>query len=448
MRTVLIGHRKLKRLNKNKYINKENIFITGPGGTGKTYLIRRIVDHAKINKRQFRVCALTGCAAILLMCGAVTLHRFAGVGLATGTIDSVVNRVIKNGLRRVNWNIIDVLIVDEVSMLSLKVFRILDLIGRKIKKRPDLPFGGIQIIFSGDFYQLPPVGNVDDPESQKFCFESNLWQECFPSQNHIILKTIYRQTESKYIKILNNIRIGRITQSMINTLLECVDKKLENEKGEKIKPTIILPRRRDVDQINKSELNKLTEPEHIYLSLQVPQEDLPLTKREKENFEIITEREKTMEYEYLRENIMAEKEIILKKGALVMCVANIDLEGEYPIVNGSQGIIIDIINNYPLVKFNNGNTRTMMPHIWKSERLSCIAISQIPLIHAWAITIHKAQGLSIERGLINIGDNIFECGQTYVALSRIRSLGGLYLTSFDYTKIKINKKVQHFYSQI
>ena len=183
------------------------------------------------------------------------------------------------------------------------------------------------------------------------------------------------------------------------------------------------------------------------MSQKVPESDLLISNDEKRNLEIITEREKVSEAEFLLENIIAEKEIILKKGALVMCIANLDLEGEFPIVNGSQGLIIDFVNHYPLVKFNNGCIKLITPHVWRSERLSCIAISQLPLIHAWAITIHKAQGLSIEKGIINIGDNVFECGQTYVALSRIRSLEGLSLTGFDFTKIKINKKVYNFYSQ-
>ena len=434
----------------NKYINKENIFITGPGGTGKTYLIKHIAEHAKKNKKQIKICALTGCAAILLECGATTLHRFAGIGLATGSIESVVNKVLKNIRRRINWNI-DILIVDEVSMLSLKLLKILDRIARKIRKQPNIPFGGIQIIFSGDFYQLPPIGDNDDEESKKFCFESPLWNKIFSQDNHIILKKIYRQNDPKYIKILNNIRIGKITKSMIKTLEERVIENKENNENNKnnevIRPTILLPRRRAVDQINQQELEKLEEKEFIYMSQKVPESDLLLSNEEKINFEIITEREKVSEAEFLMENIIAEKEIILKKGSLVMCIANLDLEGEFPIVNGSQGIIIDFVNHYPLVKFNNGCIKLITPHIWRSERLSCIAISQLPLIHAWAITIHKAQGLSIEKGIINIGDNVFECGQTYVALSRIRSLEGLSLTGFDFTKIKINKKVYNFYSQ-
>ena len=118
----------------NKYIDGENIFITGPGGTGKTYLIKEIVAHAKENNKAFRVTALTGCAAILLECGATTLHAFAGIGLATGTIKQVVDRAVKNHHKKVNWQKIDTLLVDEVSMLSLKLMYILDEIGRKVKK--------------------------------------------------------------------------------------------------------------------------------------------------------------------------------------------------------------------------------------------------------------------------------------------------------------------------
>ena len=188
----------------NKYIAGENIFITGPGGTGKTYLIKAIVEHAKTTSKAYKICALTGCAAILLECGATTLHAFAGVGLATGTIQQVVERVVKNRHKKLNWQKIDMLIVDEVSMLSLKLMKILDQIGRKVKKK-NKPFGGIQIIFSGDFYQLPPVGNEDDPETLQFCFETALWNETF-QQNQIELTTIFRQSDPKYVKILNRLK--------------------------------------------------------------------------------------------------------------------------------------------------------------------------------------------------------------------------------------------------
>jgi len=127
-----------------------------------------------------------------------------------------------------------------------------------------------------------------------------------------------------------------------------------------------------------------------------------------------------------------------------MCIANIDIEGTNAIVNGSQGIIKDFINNYPLVEFRNGETRIIKEHIWKSEIIPNIGIKQIPLIYAWAITIHKAQGLTLETGMIDVGKNVFECGQTYVALSRLVSLDGLYLLAFDPYKIKLFNKVIEF----
>ena len=265
----------------DKYINKKNIFITGPGGTGKTYLIKKIVSHAKSNFRQYKVCALTGCAAILLECNATTLHAFSGIGLASGNINDIVNKVVNSWPKRSKWSKLDLLIVDEVSMLSFKLFVILDKIARIIKRKPLIPFGGIQLVFSGDFYQLPPVGDENDPESCQFCFESPLWKEIFPQP--IVLKTIYRQTDSKYIKLLNNIRLGKLTKKSYEYLKACIHKKYTDE----IYPTMILPRRYDVDFINNKEFNKLEGEAITYNITNVPIGELPLSTKDRGRLSLI-----------------------------------------------------------------------------------------------------------------------------------------------------------------
>lgn len=419
-----------------KYKNGENIFITGVGGTGKTHLIHIIANHAKENDKKFQVCAMTGCAAVLLNCSANTLHSWAGIGLARGNINEVVNRVIKSKFRRKNWNSIELLIIDEVSMLSEKLLIILDIIGKKIKKNMK-PFGGIQIIFAGDFHQLPPIGDENDPGSINFCFESEIWNLLFPIENQIQLKTIFRQKDPIYQKILQEIRNGRIHKSSINILKKYI--RIPDENME-IKPPILLSRRKDVDEINLKNLNNLKTNEKNFNL----QDNIEIEDKYKNTF---NNDEIQYELNYLKNNILAESKLTLKIGAQVMCIANIDIEGTNAIVNGSQGIIKDFINNYPLVEFRNGETRIIKEHIWKSEIIPNIGIKQIPLIYAWAITIHKAQGLTLETGMIDVGKNVFECGQTYVALSRLVSLDGLYLLAFDPYKIKLFNKVIEFYKK-
>ena len=424
-----------------------NMFLTGPGGTGKTALIKKIVDLCKTNGKKVQVCALTGCAAVLLNCQAKTVHSWAGIGLANGPADLIVKRVITNKYKASAWKKIDVLIIDEVSMMSQKIFEILNSIGQKVRK-DTRPFGGLQVIFSGDFYQLPPVAREEDQADIAFCFESLDWPTTFPVV--VQLKKIFRQTDETYTTILNQIRVGKLFKSSLEILTPHIGKPLPDT----FVPTILLPRRRDAEMINARELEKLPSEKKIYTLSKaeiLPEQakkqakQQPGQTKQPQPEPAISAEQHEMEYNFLMNNIMADKEIVLKKGAQVMCIANIDMESSEPIVNGSQGIIIDFVGNLPLVQFNSGARRTVGYHTWNSETYPSIGVKQIPLIYAWAITIHKAQGVSLDMAQIDAGSNIFECGQTYVALSRIKSLQGLYLTAFNPQKIKVNKKVQAFY---
>jgi ATP-dependent DNA helicase PIF1 len=157
-----------------------------------------------------------------------------------------------------------------------------------------------------------------------------------------------------------------------------------------------------------------------------------------------------MELDFLANNLICDKEMKLKIGSQVMCIVNIQSDTGIEVCNGSQGIVTDFceVTGCPRVKFNNGIERIMIRNLWASDEIPGIGVSQVPLILAWALTIHKSQGATMDNAEIDVGSGIFECGQTYVALSRVKSLDGLYLTSFDATKIRINKKVKEFYESI
>ena len=425
----------------DKYREGKNIFVTGPGGTGKTELIRLIYKHAIQTGKEINCCALTGCAAVILNCNAKTLHSWSGIGLCAAPADTILTKIRKNKHSLKQWKTTDVLIVDEVSMMSLKLFDTLDYIGKAIR-RSSKPFGGIQLIFSGDFYQLPPVGNEDDPDSSSFCFESTAWNQSFDHQIKLI--KIFRQRDPEYASILNQVREGRIKKSANARLEQCVGR-TNNQEQQVI--TKLFPTRQKVDLLNRARMEELNaEDERVFkMKLRSDLESSGGQRRAQ-----FTAKDIEYELQNLSKNLICEQELKLKVGAHVMCIVNIaaDKGGSLEICNGSQGLVTGFcpMTGCPVVKYNNGLEQVMTRHTWTSERIPGVGVQQVPLILAWALTIHKAQGATLDAAEIDVGSGIFECGQTYVALSRVKSLDGLYLTSYDVTKIKINRKVKEFYS--
>jgi ATP-dependent DNA helicase PIF1 len=214
--------------------------------------------------------------------------------------------------------------------------------------------------------------------------------------------------------------------------------------------TIINPYKKDAELINNRSYKELGDVEKRtynikFLKNSSKKKDEPL-EDELNNLRIASNASLKQDYEFLANNIMAENSLELKLGTHVMCIANVDLQSENQLANGSQGIVVGFKDELPLVKFNNIDHPIVVGYYtWKSENNDKIAVAQIPLIYAWAITIHKAQGVTLESALIDIGSNIFEYGQSYVALSRVKSLEGIYLSNLNYNKINANPKVKAFY---
>jgi ATP-dependent DNA helicase PIF1 len=438
-----------------KFKKGENLFITGPGGSGKSKLIQHCVNYSKISKKPIQVCALTGCAAVLLKCGGKTIHSWSGIKIAKGDRKTIVEQVLKSSRFKKQWKHIKVLIIDEVSMMSEKIFELLDEIGKKTRYSV-LPFGGIQIVFCGDFFQLPPVGTFGEPDTERFCFESPLWLKTFPLENHIELQTIFRQNDPIYIKMLSQIRRGNLDEENIEILKKYVKREFDQTKYGGITPTKLFPIKKKVDILNNIMFEQLDEDEYQFeccikknCKTNLETNKL-LTAEELMKCEKMTEKDKEMEINYLLSNTPCLELLTLKKGASVLCTANIDIDNG--ICNGSQGKIIDIIEKNEktqiIVRFANGVTSNIEPHFWQSDEYQCIAVGQYPLCLAWALTIHKIQGATLAMAEIDIGNSIFEFGQTYVALSRIQNLDGLYLSAFEPQRICANPKVIEFYNNI
>lgn len=430
------------------FLNGENIFISGPGGCGKSYFIQQIYEIAKKEDKNIKVTSLTGCSAILLNCKATTIHKWGGLGLGTADELSIYRKLLKQK-KTTNYLDTDILVIDEISMLNQYLFEVIDYLCKKIRKCT-LPFGGIQIIASGDFYQLPPVCKDQSNTIQaNFCFQSKLWDKTFETQNHYIFDINFRQNDDPhFFELLQEVRTGKPSFDTISTLVSCSSKEIHEDNDTESKPTRMFPIKKTVDKVNNEEFDKLlskTNVEtHIYnTSLKYTENTI--------SDKFIQDKDVKNEYEHIMKNGMFENKLSLCVGCQVMCISNINQD--VGLVNGSQGIIQDFIceNNkyYPNVKFDNiSDTIVIKEHSWTMDNNNKYSINQLPLILSWAITIHKSQGMSIDKAIIDIGGSIFQYGQTYVALSRVKNLQGLYLTKVNAQKIKAHPEVIKFYQKV
>jgi ATP-dependent DNA helicase PIF1 len=414
----------------------KNLCITGPAGVGKSYLISLFKKWALNNNKVVAVTAMTGNAAYLI--NGKTLHSWAGIGIGDSCAELLLSKIRKNFVSKKKWLDTNILIIDEVSMLTGLLLSKLNYIGCEIKRNPYTPFGGIQIVLLGDFYQLPPVQNDD------FVFESAVFKEYI--EEIIDLDQIIRQKDTIFQRILNNIRVNKLIEDDINVLKSRTYKEIEkNNPNIKedleimgIKPTKIYTLKKNVEKINNEKLLELKNEIKIFL---------PSTNIENKNKYEFKQNEIDKFVDILDNSGRYENMLKLCIGAQVMFLIN---KTDLGLVNGSRGVIVDFKDNYPVVKFNNGITEVIKNHSFdfEIEKKGIIYRKQIPLKLAWCITVHKSQGMSIDIAEVDIGSNIFEYGQTYVALSRVRSLDGLYIIKFDPDKIKCHPKVDKFYNSL
>jgi len=403
----------------------KNVFLTSPGGYGKSHLIKKIAYEFRSLK--IGITSTTGVSAILL--GGSTLHSFLGIGLGSASVEKLYMLIKNKPYINKRWKELDVLVIDEISMLDPALLDKLELLARKIRKNEE-PFGGIQIILSGDFYQLPVVG------SEFFCFDAECWSRLIPLENIIELDVNFRQGNNQFQRILNEIRIGEVSDESMEVLRTREDVVLENKYG--IIPTKIFALNRDVDEYNDNALNDLClkNPELEFLEFQLTY-DVMKTSMKNFDFE-----------EKLRKNCNVPFTLQLCVGAQVMLLYNVDLESG--LCNGSRGVVVGFDEDLPLVKFLNGKTVLINYQTWTIEENNgdpILMYTQIPLRISYAITNHKSQGCSLDYVDVDL-KSVFADGQSYVGLSRVRTLEGLSIRNLNRECFRANPRVKEFYNSL
>ncbi|MBI3306015.1 AAA family ATPase [Candidatus Nomurabacteria bacterium] len=403
-----------------------NVFLTGEPGAGKTHTINNFVSYLRAADIEPAITASTGIAATHI--GGMTIHSWSGIGVRPKLDKYDLDKIASSEYIAKRVCRTKVLIIDEVSMLSANMLDMVDMVCREIKQSSE-PFGGIQIILVGDFFQLPPIVKRDDflkkqnsliaevglPQSNRiFAYEGGSWQRarlvvCYLSEQ-------YRQDDSDFLSVLGAIRANNILEnhlSHINARQIDADDMPENT-------TKLFSHNINVDGVNNNELAKLDEEAKTFKM------------NESGNEAIVAS---------LKKSCLSPEKLELKVGAVVMCTKNNPKER---FVNGTIGVIAgyEEFSGHPIIKTKNGRSIVVAPMDWTVEENGKIRgqITQIPLRLAWAITVHKSQGMSLDAAVMDLSQ-VFEFGQGYVALSRVRRLSGLYLLGINEHALKVHPEI-------
>ncbi|MEK7569173.1 MAG: AAA family ATPase [Patescibacteria group bacterium] len=388
-----------------------NVFVTGPAGSGKTHLVNRYIAYLREHDIDIGITASTGIAATHM--GGVTIHSWAGIGVAAELSDYDLENMLEKEYLFRRFARAKVLIIDEVSMLHH--FR-LDLVDRVLKavKQSALPFGGLQVVLCGDFFQLPPVARAGEPDA-RFVYASDAWKEagftvCYLSEQ-------FRQQDDATTSILNEIRLGKVSEKAKDHLRS----RYRVRSPKFTASTKLFTHNADVDMLNDAELEKI---------------------ESKEIFEYTMEsRGKEAIAATLKKSCLAPEVLRLKPGARVMCVKN---NFEAGFVNGTLGVVVSCDeDDGPTIRTASGKLITIGRASWKIEEEGKVKaeILQYPLRLAWAITVHKSQGMSLDAVEVDLSKS-FEPGMGYVALSRVRTLEGLTILGMNETALRVNDEVR------
>ena len=404
----------------------DNVFITGDAGSGKTYLLEKIVFHLqkKYNNEGVFITATTGIAATNI--GGCTIHSLTGIGMGNDSFSDLLFKIEKKLPDVVyNWKIAKVIVIDEISMMSGEMFTKIESLARHIRGN-DEPFGGIQLVVCGDFFQLPPIFKQGSVE---YAFESLAWEKVI-NKEYKLTKSFRQKGDQIYLNILNEIKTGNLSKDNENILNNRLISNLKEEDIKKGEYIYICARKEKANEINNNEYKKINAKEY----------DFFMTKIKIDKFENIESWCNALEY------------LRLKIGTQVMLISNLDISRG--LANGSCGTVISFDGSldgkigFPIVKFNNGIIESILPKEYTHKIGGEVKskVNQIPLVLAYAITIHKSQGMTIKFLKAKLAD-AFEDGMVYVALSRAPSLDSLILIDFNIKRIYSNKKVIEFYKK-